>query len=261
MVHRRSLCIFVFALSPFCAAQAGTKTHVTYMVKKVRHAAWHAAKDPQTWVPAGLSLTVAASGTDRAISNWATTHNPLFGSTQNADHASNVLARLTEYADGITGITRYTLAFAKGSPMMAAAGVATSLAAAELTSTSTGLLKESVGRHRPDASDFLSFPSGHTSGASIHSTLAARNVEALPIPRSGKIAAKTGFALLTYGTGWARVEADKHYLSDILAGAALGHFIGEFLHEIVLGDNQDVSFDLGIEPSKKGVSMGVSLKF
>ncbi len=264
MVCRKQSLIVVYALVLVCLAQAhaDTGTHLKNAAKRVRHAAWNATKDPQTWIPAGLALGVAASRQDQAISDWATTHNPIFGSVKNADETSNMLRSACVYANGITGVSRYGLALYDRSPYTAASGVAMSLTAASLTSGITGAFKESVGRQRPDGSDFLSFPSGHTSTASINATLAARNVDALPLPNYGKIGLKTGFVMLTYGTGWARVEADKHYLSDVFAGAALGHFVGVFLHDAILGDNhENISVDVGVTPSQKAAYVGVSLKF
>jgi hypothetical protein len=36
------------------------------------------------------------------------------------------------------------------------------------------------------------------------------------------------------GCAWSRVEAGKHYLSDALAGFALGHFLGAFVNDLFL---------------------------
>lgn len=264
MVHRTSSVSVIYALILACAmqVQADTKTHLKNAGKRIRHAAWNATKDPQTWIPAGFALGIAAARQDQAISDWATRRNPIFGTTQKADEMSDILREASLYANGVTGVSRYGLALYRRSPYTAASGVAMSLTAASLTSGITGYFKHSVGRERPDDSDTKSFPSGHTSTASLAATLAAKNVEALPLPNYGKIGLKTGFAALTYGTGWARVEADKHYLSDILAGAALGHFLGVFLHDAILGDNhENIGVDVGVTPSQKAVYMGVGLKF
>ncbi|MFH1763544.1 MAG: phosphatase PAP2 family protein [Gemmatimonadota bacterium] len=77
----------------------------------------------------------------------------------------------------------------------------------------TGALKLAIARERPDGSDDNSFPSGHTSaafqGASfIHLRYGWK--KGLP--------AYAGAAFVAFS----RVYADKHYVSDVAAGAALG---------------------------------------
>jgi membrane-associated phospholipid phosphatase len=78
---------------------------------------------------------------------------------------------------------------------------------------STQGLKLGISRERPDHSDDNSFPSGHTStafqGASfIHL-------------RYGFFKGLPAYAAATF-VGLSRVYADKHFLSDVVAGAALG---------------------------------------
>lgn len=77
----------------------------------------------------------------------------------------------------------------------------------------TGALKLAIARERPDGKGDSSFPSGHTStafqGASfIHLRYGWR--KGLP-----------AYAGATF-VGFSRVYADKHYVSDVVAGAALG---------------------------------------
>ena len=82
--------------------------------------------------------------------------------------------------------------------------------------TNTGItfaLKFGVGRERPDGSNNRSFPSGHTSasfqGASfIHARYGLKYA----------IPAYIGAAFV----GYSRVYANKHFTSDVLAGAAIG---------------------------------------
>jgi membrane-associated phospholipid phosphatase len=78
-------------------------------------------------------------------------------------------------------------------------------------------LKHTVHEERPDGSDNLSFPSGHSSrsfaaAASLHK----RYGWEIGIPAH----AVAGFV------GFARVKAKKHYLHDVIAGAAIGEAAG-----------------------------------
>ncbi len=78
-------------------------------------------------------------------------------------------------------------------------------------------LKYSVKRTRPDGSDNTSFPSGHVSGAFAIATV----LESLHGPKYGIPA----YAISTL-IALSRMDANKHYLSDVLAGALIGTLSG-----------------------------------
>jgi len=73
-------------------------------------------------------------------------------------------------------------------------------------------LKYSINRKRPNGSE-LSFPSGHTS--------AAFQGAAFIHERYGFKYALPAYLGATF-VGYSRVEADKHYTSDVIAGAIIG---------------------------------------
>lgn len=107
-------------------------------------------------------------------------------------------------------------------------------------------LKSAVGRSRPDGSDSRSFPSGHTSGAFAISTILAR--------RHGLRIAVPAYGLATL-TAIARMEDKRHYLSDVVAGAALGVAIGQLMTPKPREDDGGLQVVAG--PSK----VGLRLKF
>jgi len=86
--------------------------------------------------------------------------------------------------------------------------------------------KRVIGRHRPyedpDRSglDFAplggatALPSGHTAAAFALATTLG--------DASGSRWAQAGFYTLASGTAWARMAQEKHWLSDVVAGAAVG---------------------------------------
>lgn len=84
----------------------------------------------------------------------------------------------------------------------------------------TFVLKELIHERRPDGSDYRSFPSGHTSV----SFAAAASLE----KRYGWHAGLPAFLVASF-VGLARVEASKHYVHDVLAGAAIGTLSGALL--------------------------------
>lgn len=76
----------------------------------------------------------------------------------------------------------------------------------------TYLLKEITHKRRPDGTNHLSFPSGHTSSAfSGASFIHFRYGFKYSIP----------LYLLASFTGYSRVESKKHYTEDVIAGAGL----------------------------------------
>jgi membrane-associated phospholipid phosphatase len=81
----------------------------------------------------------------------------------------------------------------------------------------TSVIKELVGRERPNGQDEKSFPSGHTSNSFALAAVAQRHY-------GWKIGVP---AYLTAGlVGASRIQQDKHYLSDVVAGATLGYLVG-----------------------------------
>lgn len=77
-------------------------------------------------------------------------------------------------------------------------------------------LKYTVKEERPDQSDDLSFPSGHTSIAFTNAALLYYEYK-----DSNIWYASSGFLFAT-ATGVLRIANNKHYTSDVLAGAGIG---------------------------------------
>ena len=85
------------------------------------------------------------------------------------------------------------------------------------TAKTTDLLKKITDEERPDHSDNRSFPSGHTSV----SFAAAASLE----KRYGWEVGLPAHAVAAF-VGVARVQANKHFWHDVIAGAALGEAAG-----------------------------------
>jgi membrane-associated phospholipid phosphatase len=116
----------------------------------------------------------------------------------------------------------------------------------------TGLLKYTVKRERPDGSDSLSFPSGHTSSAFSLAAVANHHY-----------GWKVGVPMyaLAAGIGLSRVEQDRHHLSDVIAGATLGIIVGRTVTRL---DGQAparkrlVSVTPATDPHGQGIGLAVS---
>ena len=81
-------------------------------------------------------------------------------------------------------------------------------------------LKHVIKEERPDGSNDKSFPSGHTSSSfAAAATLHKRHGWEVGIPAH----------LVAAFVGVARVKADKHFVHDVIAGAAIGEAAGWLL--------------------------------
>ncbi len=116
----------------------------------------------------------------------------------------------------------------------------------------TSILKYSVQRGRPDGSNSLSFPSGHTSSAFSLATVANRHYGwRVGVPAY----------LLASGIGFSRIEKDKHYLSDVLAGATLGIIVGRTVTRVdgePAARKRQVSLSPATDPHGQGVGLALS---
>ena len=78
-------------------------------------------------------------------------------------------------------------------------------------------LKFIAHRDRPNGQDDDSFPSNHTAAAFAMATVAAEEY------KENKFAAPLAYGLATL-TAYGRLNDDKHWASDVLAGALIGHY-------------------------------------
>jgi membrane-associated phospholipid phosphatase len=160
-----------------------------------------------------------ASALDRRVDNWT---------QDQRSPGSDRVARVFKYGGEpvlIFGVSGGILAAGviSGRPELTRRGgrVLASVVAAGLT---TGALKEITGRFRPDTTTdpyvFRPF-TNHDAFPSGHATMAF----ALATSLSAEIHRPWATALLyagATGTAWSRLNDQKHWLSDVLAGATVG---------------------------------------
>ncbi len=216
-----------------------------------------AVLDPRTWGPLAGAAVFWAGDFDEPLSDWAIDHTPVFGSPRGADDASDWLLAGAAAAYGGTMLAAPAGAADRWNTRFdqAATGAQVLLA----TGGTTLLLKETVGRERPDGSEDASFPSLHASAATAFSTLTSRNLDHLPLTAGERTIARAGLDALTFVTGWARIEAEQHYPSDVLAGAAIGHFFGAFFTEVALPPGSAISLqpDFALRADRVGLRLQV----
>lgn len=108
------------------------------------------------------------------------------------------------------------------------------------------VLKYAVGRERPDGSDTRSFPSAHTASAFSGASFLQR--------RYGWDIGLPAYLGATY-VGWSRVYGDKHYVSDVLAGAALAWGVNYWL--VPKSDRGEFA----LVPTRGGAALAFSVRF
>ena len=110
----------------------------------------------------------------------------------------------------------------------------------------TQVLKYTVGRERPDGSDTRSFPSGYTSAAFSGASFLQR--------RYGWDIGLPAYLGATY-VGWSRVYEEKHYVSDVLAGAALAWSVNYWL--VPKSDRSEFA----VVPTQGGAALAFNFRF
>lgn len=114
------------------------------------------------------------------------------------------------------------------------------------TIATTYALKYSVAKERPDGSNNLSFPSGHTSSAFSGASFMAK--------RFGWDVGVPAYLTASF-VGYSRVHAEKHDWIDVTAGAA----IAIAFNELWVRSGDDVS--VAVWPTNQGAQFLVSARF
>ncbi len=235
----------------------GEKTSPFPGYQHIGSAAVRAALHPNTWIPAITAAALQIDDMDEDLSDWAANHTPLFGSQESAQKTG-------EYLNGATAAAFFLTAAAmpnEDDPHKKTDGkqkrIGIGIGAFALTYGVSESLKDQTGRMRPDGSDNDSFPSNHASSASVFVTLASRNLEALPTSHQQQNLFCAGLTALAFSTGWARIEGNRHYPSDVLAGHAIGHFLGAVINDTFLGPDYSKNLRFIILSSRTGIILGL----
>jgi membrane-associated phospholipid phosphatase len=108
-----------------------------------------------------------------------------------------------------------------------------------LTQLTVQTAKLAMHRQRPDASDNMSMPSGHSAGAFATATVLQRHFGwkvGIPAYAAGAYVASS------------RISANRHHLSDVIMGAAFGIAAA---HTVTIGRG-NTRFDMGVSPARGG---------
>jgi membrane-associated phospholipid phosphatase len=223
----------------------------------VHRALGSAVRAPETWAPAALALLLQIDGMDQRLATWAADETPVFGSNGNAARVSDRLVQATSIAYGLSLLATPSGEDARSWTVNKLKGGVLGYTAIGATHGAVELLKRATNRTRPDGSDDRSFPSGHAAGSAVRATLAARNARCVLRAPALRAASDITCALLAGGCAWARVEAHKHYPSDVLAGLAFGHFLGMLVNDALIQAGAPEDFGVSLAPSPGGFTVAV----
>ena len=247
---------FSFSAS-VAAAEWGRNATLTPGWDRITWAAKRAATSTETWGPLAGALVLQIGHADEHLQSWAAQHTPLFGSQQDADRASDNLKRAASVLWLASALATPGSDTAGQWMLDKAQGIAVQEGAGMLLRSTVGVLKDGTHRTRPNGLGATSFPSDHASQTSFYATLASRNIGSMGWSDKTKTLARFGLSTLTSVTAWARVEANQHYPSDVLAGIALGHFFGAFFTDAFLGIDDPERLMVQFEPLRNGFQMNV----
>lgn len=215
-------------------------------------AAARAARNPNTWIPAAGALVFGLTDLDDEVSDRAVDDTPVFGS--NARDASDTLRDIATASYVVTALVAPSDSLSSRAGGLLVGG-STLLADRMLVDG----LKQVTDRERPDGSNNASLPSGHTSLASTSVNMAVGNLAYVDMPHWARLASNVGLYGTAAATGWARVEAGKHYPSDVLAGYALGSFLARFAYHAFLESGTAPPVSVNVTPLPGGGLLSVSV--
>lgn len=276
--------IFLFALIFLCVVSGCSREmlranplenpDITPSKARIKSSLNDALLDPSMLIGGTALAFLFISGMDDDISSYLSRQRPLFGSREQAEEVSDHL-RLASMG---TAALLYTVKYfpleepvCRGDSYYEGplprrhvgpvAGAEALLVSGVLTVGTTELIKRTAGRLRPDSSNHRSFLSGHTSVTAVANSYSANTLNSMSLPRHYQFLARGTLIAVTFTTAWARLEAARHYPTDLVAGAMLGTFFGNFIFRSFLGPYQplDTGIDLNVTPEGCAVRLAFRL--
>jgi|GEM_PF-727592 len=228
----RNLFLSVLVLMQVSCAHISNQANIDSRISwhSIKKAAHESSTSKHTWIPLIDAAVFSIDDWDEKAVGWVSDSNPLFGNIKGGQRTSDQLSDLSK----LNLLLALTMASAQADESLSEGFSRLTLTALAIDANAriTNSIKSSRNRLRPDGSDNLSFPSGHSSGASSKSAIARyhiRQIDNLTTQqREFWQISNTTIAMLT---GWARIEGEKHYPSDVFAGYALGNFVGSFFSQ------------------------------
>lgn len=222
--------------------------------------AGRAARDSGTWAPLAGAALIAAGGWDHQWQRSLARHQYLFGDDGEAASNHLLTAGTVLYATSVVFAAPADTAFTDALDWKAA-NLATFVASKASVDELSGRFKELSGRERPDGVPDDAFPSRHAATSAAQTTLTRRNLDYIDMDPRLREAARIGLHALDGLSGLARIEADQHYPSDVLAGIALGNFVSSFAFNLLLQQGAAQDYQLAVVPALDGYALQTRFAF
>jgi len=226
----------LFSLLNVCGCSYKNRTHS--VAQNLTSAAADAALHPMTWAPLSAGLIFITTGGDEIVSDWAADHRPLFGRTDRAADVSDILLDSLRTGMFVSSIAAPLPVTDEQENAHGIRHMANNLAF-QTNRYSTAELKVAFGRERPNKGNNLSLPSGHTSASFTAAASIEQNLAFADLAANDRFALKLGLYGLAGTTAWARLEARKHFPSDVFFGAALGNFLSRLVLGTLFGSSSE----------------------
>ena len=228
--------------------------------ERVGRAALNAALDARTLVPAAAAGVLAIGDLDDELADAAQRRTPIFGSRSTALSFSDAMRAALIAEMVVTGITAPSGSVDEDWWWAKLKGLSVEASALGVTAGATELLQDGVGRRRPDGSSD-GFPSGHASSSFAAAALSSNNLAAHRFAPWVQTTLEVANITAASSVAWARVEGKKHFPTDVFFGAALGNFLGMFIHDAFLGVPERDSSYWRIVPTPGGAMLEIGWQY
>lgn len=238
----------------------GHNTTLLPSMQRFKEASINAATQKRVWVPAIAGVAfMSINDLDENTVDWAADHNLIFSSSKNAEDASNSIN------DTIALVAIGTALATPGDDQPnqwlvdKSKGLGAELLIYGANGALTNKFKHMTGVDGPDNTTDDALPSAHAVDAFTTATLAERHIHKMQVGESTEQWSAIALDGGAYLSSWARVEANKHYPSDVLMGAAMANFLTTVMYDtFVDGHNPTLSFQAA--PSDSGIKLSVKKK-
>jgi len=95
-------------------------------------------------------------------------------------------------------------------------------------------MKEATGAIDRTTRTIAAFRRGMRSQSAVATAPCGKNLDYCDLTPATRLATDVGLYGLAIGTAWARVEAEKHFVTDVLVGYSVGRFLASFMNEAIL---------------------------